>query len=329
MRLFLNVTRLCFTAMKDRAPLAGPFLAALALSVLSGCAHRTSSTKSGANVPAPPRPARIGATEEGVASWYGYPYHGRATASGEIYDMEELTAAHRTLAFQTWLEVTNLANGKRVEVRVTDRGPFVHGRIVDLSLAAARQIDMVRSGTARVRLKVIRPPEKLPAAESSVAESSAAKTPVAQDVAEPRIDSTTPALPSVPPATTSPSAPSSATTPAWDIRDDGLNAGHDTVRYTVQAGAFADESRAEALLDTLVARLPESASAQAPRVWLFEVAGTSTPWHVLAGSGLSFEQVSALAPEVRKVAGAALVIRDPSPRDTIAPSASAPDPPRP
>ena len=99
--------------------------------------------------------AQIGSTETGIASWYGVPYHGRPTASGEIFDMEKLTAAHRALPFQTWVEVTNLSNGKQVDVRITDRGPFVRGRIIDLSMAAARQIDMVRAGTARVRLKVI------------------------------------------------------------------------------------------------------------------------------------------------------------------------------
>ncbi len=92
-------------------------------------------------------PARIGDTETGIASWYGEPYNGRRSASGEIYDMEQLTAAHRTLAFGTWLEVNDLDNGKQVEVRITDRGPFVKGRIIDLSLAAARKIDMVGPGT--------------------------------------------------------------------------------------------------------------------------------------------------------------------------------------
>jgi rare lipoprotein A len=72
--------------------------------------------------------------------------------------MEKLTAAHRTLAFNTWLEVTNLSNGKRVDVRITDRGPFIKGRIIDLSLAAAREIDMIREGVVRVRIKVIAPP---------------------------------------------------------------------------------------------------------------------------------------------------------------------------
>jgi rare lipoprotein A len=106
-------------------------------------------------VPAAPR---AGAVETGIASWYGPPYHGRRAASGEIYDMEKLTAAHRTLPFNTWVEVTNLTNGKKVRVRITDRGPFVRGRIIDLSRAAAREIDMVGAGVAKVRLEVIPPP---------------------------------------------------------------------------------------------------------------------------------------------------------------------------
>lgn len=106
-----------------------------------------------------PAPAKIGSTETGIASWYGEPYHGRRSASGEIYDMKQLTAAHRTLPFQTWVEVTDLDNGKKVNVRIIDRGPFVDGRIIDLSLAAAREIEMVRPGIARVKLKVIKPPK--------------------------------------------------------------------------------------------------------------------------------------------------------------------------
>jgi rare lipoprotein A len=130
---------------------AGFALLALAL-LLAGCSHRA------AHVNTPLAPARLGTTETGVASWYGFPYHGRRAASGEVYDMEQLTAAHRTLPFQTWVEVTNLSNGKQVDVRINDRGPFAKGRILDLSQAAARNIDMLRAGTARVRLKVIAPP---------------------------------------------------------------------------------------------------------------------------------------------------------------------------
>jgi rare lipoprotein A len=94
-------------------------------------------------------------TEIGIASWYGHPYHGRAAASGEIYDMEKLTAAHRTLAFGTVVRVRNLDNGRSVDVRINDRGPFVDGRIIDLSRAAARKIDMIGPGTAKVRLEIL------------------------------------------------------------------------------------------------------------------------------------------------------------------------------
>ena len=130
----------------------------------AGCSHHFPRVSNpAARVNNPIAPARLGTSESGVASWYGVPYHGRRAASGEVYDMEKMTAAHRKLPFQTWVEVTNLENGKRVEVRINDRGPFAHGRIIDLSQAAARDIDMVRSGTARVRLKVIARPLEVPA----------------------------------------------------------------------------------------------------------------------------------------------------------------------
>ena len=132
--------------------LVATFAASRVLAAASGCSHRAVARTRR-------RRAKIGATETGIASWYGDPYNGRRAASGEIYDMEQLTAAHRTLPFQTWVEVTDLDNGKRVNVRITDRGPFVDGRIIDLSLAAARKIEMVGPGIARVKLKVIPPPQ--------------------------------------------------------------------------------------------------------------------------------------------------------------------------
>lgn len=91
----------------------------------------------------------------GYASWYGGKFHGRLTASGEKYDMYAMTAAHRTLPFQTRVRVRNLDNQQFTVVRITDRGPFVRGRIIDLSLAAARQIGLVATGTARVKLEVL------------------------------------------------------------------------------------------------------------------------------------------------------------------------------
>jgi len=92
--------------------------------------------------------------QEGQASWYGKPFHGRKTASGARYDMYGYTCAHRSLPFGTKLRVTNLDNGQSVVVTVTDRGPYVGGRIIDLSLAAARDLDMVGTGVARVRIEI-------------------------------------------------------------------------------------------------------------------------------------------------------------------------------
>jgi len=94
-------------------------------------------------------------TLQGVASWYGYPHHGRMTASGRRFNMYELTAAHRTLPIGTRVRVTNLLNGRAVTVTVTDRGPFVKNRMLDLSYAAARDIDMIGPGTAPVQLEII------------------------------------------------------------------------------------------------------------------------------------------------------------------------------
>lgn len=93
--------------------------------------------------------------ETGLASWYGYPYHGRFAASGELFNMEELTAAHPSLPFNTMVRVVNLINDLSVEVRITDRGPFVEGRIIDLSRAAAQRIGLVERGMAQVRVEVV------------------------------------------------------------------------------------------------------------------------------------------------------------------------------
>ena len=150
---------------------------------IAGCASRTPATHAPAPVPsapsnAPPstgnppasppsgpplaverRPAVPGEyVEEGVASWYGAPFHGRRTSNGETYDMHEMTAAHRTLPFGAVVRVTNLRNGMQTEVRINDRGPFVANRVIDLSEAAARAIEMVGPGTAPVRLEIISGP---------------------------------------------------------------------------------------------------------------------------------------------------------------------------
>ena len=93
-----------------------------------------------------------------MASWYGAPYHNRRAANGEIYDMHAMTAAHLTLPLNSMVRVTNVKTGQSVIVRITDRGPFVENRIIDLSVAAAKALDVWRPGTARVRLEVLEAP---------------------------------------------------------------------------------------------------------------------------------------------------------------------------
>ncbi len=136
------------------------WLVLITMIVSPGCGgkkkHRVSAPRRRVQSPvAVKRDAAATGSESGLASWYGNPYHGRQAANGEIYDMEQLTAAHRTLAFNTMVRVENLENAKTVDVRITDRGPFVGGRVIDLSHAAAKAIGMIGPGTVRVRLNVI------------------------------------------------------------------------------------------------------------------------------------------------------------------------------
>jgi rare lipoprotein A len=119
----------------------------VALTCLSGCGLIFGRSKH--------PEAHRGAVQEGTASWYGPGFHGNRTSSGEIYDQNELTAAHQTLPLGTRVAVTNLQNGRTVEVRINDRGPFAKGRAIDLSYAAARSIGMLGPGTAPVRIEVL------------------------------------------------------------------------------------------------------------------------------------------------------------------------------
>jgi rare lipoprotein A len=138
MKCFLPTARI-------RAGLLSAIATALCLGALS--------TAAGTNSRIAPQPAPT--VESGTASFYADKYHGKPTASGEIFDMHQLTAAHPRLAFGTIVKVTNTANSRSVLVRINDRGPFVAGRVIDLSLAAAQELRMVKSGLAPVKLEVV------------------------------------------------------------------------------------------------------------------------------------------------------------------------------
>lgn len=170
------------------------------------------------SVRAPEAPPRV--VESGRASWYGQKFHGRRTASGERYDMHQLTAAHQTLPFGTVLEVRNLDNGRVCQVRVNDRGPFVHGRILDVSYAAAKELGMVGPGTARVELALLPalPPEPALRFASAAGGAGAGET--------------------------------FAEVPVEDAEAEGF--------FTVQVGAFSEEDRAVTLRDLLRSRFPEA-----------------------------------------------------------------------
>jgi rare lipoprotein A len=165
-RIFLGLSVLCVAAALAGCGARKPVAASQpAATQPSSTPEGTTTTATNSTVtPLPPSkkrskdgaiPVAPGYTEEGEASWYGAPFHGRQASNGEIYDMNKLTAAHRTLPFETMVRVTNQRNGKSAIVRITDRGPFVNNRIIDLSYAAARQIESIGPGVVPVRVEVL------------------------------------------------------------------------------------------------------------------------------------------------------------------------------
>jgi len=155
-------------ASRDPRPRAALLAAAVLLASAalgSGCAGGPRP----ATAPRAPQ-VRLGHTETGFASWYGPDYHGNTTASGERYNMFDLTAAHQTLPFGTKVRVENLENRREVVVRINDRGPFKKRRIIDLSYRAARELGMSRNGTTKVRVEVVALPEGARASEEGSVE---------------------------------------------------------------------------------------------------------------------------------------------------------------
>jgi rare lipoprotein A len=154
------------------------FLCTGLLLLVMGCTKSVAPPSTPTQTPRPyrvgktwyhPVPDAIGYRERGIASWYGKKFHGRKTSNGETYNMYAMTAAHKTLPMGTRLRVSNLNTNKTVIVRINDRGPFVRGRIIDLSYSAAKEIDMISTGTAPVEIAVIESAKKVQSDTASAA----------------------------------------------------------------------------------------------------------------------------------------------------------------
>ncbi len=178
--------------------------------------------------------------DNALASYYGAQYHGRPTSSGEIFDMYGMTAAHRSLPFGTMLEITNLENGNSVVVRVNDRGPFVEGREIDVSLGAAEKLGMITSGVARVSISILDETETSARTAQQESPSPAPEPVLPAPAAQPAL-SLLPAYPSA--------ADSSAVYPAWTApppaEEPAVPAPDpDSPLWRIQLGAFAREENA-------------------------------------------------------------------------------------
>lgn len=204
----------------------------------------------------------LGFQEEGLASWYGIDFHGKKTATGEVYDMFSVSAAHKTLPLGTKVRVTNLENGRELELMVNDRGPFVDGRVIDLSYASARLLGMADNGVARVRVVGIEENPVLanasgkgqasaPVVASAASTTSTARKPKALFVEKDISDGPAAAQP-----TRVAQAPVVAAKPRPEVRQQAAlqqaPALHDAGRYSVQVGAFSQDENARKVKDKLV-----------------------------------------------------------------------------
>lgn len=217
-----------------------------------------------------------GHEERGTASWYGKRFHGRRTSSGERYDMYAMTAAHKNLPISSMIQVTNVDNGLSTLVRVNDRGPFHGNRVLDLSYAAASELNMVDKGSAKVTIQVVDPGK--PKLEKGLQEMFVAASDKARSGNEAPQDQPT--------STSSPTESRIAATAETDILGAPLVAAqpkvnkpksYDTSSLYLQVGAFENRSNAEELRQALVAKLEEGVLVQA------DVSNESTPYKVQVG----------------------------------------------
>jgi rare lipoprotein A len=198
-----------------------------------------------------------GTTQVGLASWYGVPYHGRRAANGEVYDMNKLTAAHRTLPFDTLVKVRNLDNDREVQVRINDRGPFVGDRIIDLSRAAAQQISMIGPGIVKVRLEVMGTQRevKLPTTPAPAPVLAPPPTPLPEPLRESAPASPAPpreAAPEPYPDLPLPAQAGVVSEPAAAARP--AEVGSSSIGYAVQIGAFSELKAADKLQRQMASR---------------------------------------------------------------------------
>ena len=198
--------------------------------------------------------------QTGIASWYGPGFDGKATANGEIYDENALTAAHNTLPLPTIIRVTNLENGRAIELRINDRGPFAHGRILDVSRRAAQLLGFETMGTARVRVQVLEEESRLLATRLADAPGSDAASPPPPEAA-PSIAVTAVPLPDSSGTTTAPAATaavpapstaaSSSSAPLYEPNETIYQHTVHATEIYIQAGAFIDIQNAERLRQQL------------------------------------------------------------------------------
>lgn len=191
-----------------------------------------------------------GIIETGIASWYGNEYHGKRTANGEIYDMDKLTAAHKTLPFNTLVEVENLENNEKVTVRINDRGPFVDNRIIDLSRKAAKRIDIYDTGTAQVCLRLVKYPENV----GIITDTKKEKTEVSPVEPQKMIPP-----PVVEPSNNDKGKEKEKIEPVINPEIKDIQNGVQK-KYYLQAGAFGSQKNAERMLRELKIKCPNVVS---------------------------------------------------------------------
>jgi rare lipoprotein A len=211
-------------------------------------------------------------SQTGHASWYGKKFHGRKTASGEVYDMFKLSAAHKTLPLPSYARVTNLSNGKSLVVRVNDRGPFGRPRIIDLSYAAAKQLDIIQHGSSQVEISLIDTTQPVSAALPAASET----VQVTREIVNRE---------SVPPVTAAATTPASTPTTTASMNASGLDANG----IYIQVGAFGQEENADRLQKRIVNSIPETQTLL-NKVYngkLFQVVLGPYPDHALAAQAAS------------------------------------------